>query len=112
MPSIALVLFLTAAAFGLFMASRILTKKTLPLIPALIHGTAGAAGLVVLLYAVLLEGFGTEGYALVLFLAAAAIGFYLFSCHLRKVPHPKLLILVHALLAFSGAGVLIWSLLS
>jgi hypothetical protein len=64
------------------------------------HVVVAAAGLVTLIFGIVQ---GTAGSlliaSLVLFLIAALGGFVLFSYHLRGKPHPKALIVIHALVA-------------
>lgn len=42
---------------------------------------------------------------------AALGGFYLLSCHVRGIPHPKPVVVIHALAAVCGVGVLGYTLL-
>jgi hypothetical protein len=111
---IAICLFASAAAAGLFMALRILTNKAAPpLAVALVHGVAGAAGLAVLLLAVMsMDGFGAPGLALTVLGTNAVLGFYLFSCHLRRRPWPKPFVLLHGAAALTGFGILLYFLVT
>lgn len=95
--------FASAAVFGLFMATRILTGHKPPLPVALIHGGAGATGLGVLTWAVLSTGsFGSPALALAVLACNAILGFYLFSRHLREKPWPKFAVVTHGFAASIG----------
>jgi hypothetical protein len=92
-----LVLFAVAAVGGATLAVMRLTNRPLPLALALGHGAIAAAGLVVLIVAVV--GAAAVGTmltaALVLFVIAAIGGFTLLSFHLRKKSLPIPLMLGH-----------------
>ncbi len=93
---VALLMFAGAAVVGATMAVRRFGDKPISMQVALTHGAFAALGLVLLIVA---AGRGTSGLAivaLVLFLAAALGGFYLFSIYLRKKPLPIPVMLVHA----------------
>lgn len=97
----AIVLFAIAAVGGLTMAVLHFRGRTPPR-PALaiVHGLFAAAGLVVLLLAVLkLGAAGGAGIALGVFLLAALGGFTLASFHLRGRALPNGLVIGHGLLA-------------
>ena len=98
--TIALFLFAIAAAGGLLIARmRFQGKPYPPMGLALVHGAVAAAGLLTLI-AVVAQGQTTGATGpLVLFIIAALGGFGLFFHHLRKVPLPKWLVVVHALVA-------------
>lgn len=67
---------------------------------SLIHGVVAAAGLITLILGVVQGSAGLLPIiALILFVIAALGGFVLFSYHLRRKPHPKGLIVTHALAA-------------
>jgi hypothetical protein len=75
---------------------------------SLLHAGLGATGLILLLLAVLRGFAGSLGaWALGLFVVAALGGFYLASLHRRQVPAPKGVVVLHALLAVSGFGLLL-----
>ena len=108
MLTIAIALFVAAAAGGLFLASRIMAGRTPPLAVALVHGAAAAAGLVCLTMAVLSsDAFGGPGYALVVLALAALGGFVLLSFHLRGKPWPKPIVLAHGFIAVVGLTILV-----
>lgn len=113
MLTLATVLFAVAALGGLLMASGHFRGHTPPK-PALaaLHGVFAAAGLVVLLLAVINIGTGgAPTIALVLFALAALGGFFLLSFHLRGRPLPGGLIGAHGLLAVVAFLVLLGALL-
>jgi hypothetical protein len=113
MLEIALAFFLTGAVAGIFLAFRHFTAKPLPMPVAIVHGLAGATGLVILLLAVLADPtFGAAGYALCVLLGAAVLGFVNFSFHLRGRRHYSAVVLVHALVAVTGAGTLLYAILT
>ncbi len=99
----AAVLFALGALGGLFMAVRVFMNLSIPAVVAVLHGVFGAGGLVLLLGAVVSgAGRGTACAALGVLVIAALGGFYLLSFHLRDKPHPRAVIVVHALVAVAG----------
>jgi hypothetical protein len=94
MLAIAAILFAVAAVGGVTMLALHLRKDNLPLPLALVHGAFAAAGLVVLILAVLLAG-ASAVISVVLFVVAALGGFFLFALYLRGSKLPTPLILVH-----------------
>lgn len=108
MLTLAVGLFAVAAVGGITLAVLHFSKKNLPLPLALLHGLLGAAGLVVLLLAILHGGTPAKAtYAILLFLVAALGGFYLFSFHLRKKALPSTVVVIHALVAVAGFACLL-----
>ena len=108
MLPIAVGLFGIGAVGGLTLAVMHFSKKSLPMGLALVHGLLGAAGLVVLLLAVLHGGAPAKAaYALILFAVAALGGFYLFSFHLRKKSLPSSVVIIHAIVAVTAFGLLL-----
>jgi hypothetical protein len=104
----AIVLFAIAAIGGLTMAVMHFRGATPPrAVLAALHGLFAAAGLVILLLAVVHGATGSPGIALVLFLIAALGGFTLLSFHLRGRPLPNGLIVGHAVIAVAGFLVLL-----
>jgi hypothetical protein len=100
MLTIAAVLFAVAALGGITLATLHLRHKGLPMALALGHGLLAAAGLVVLIVAVV---GGSTGNLLItslaLFVIAALGGFVLFSFHLRRQPLPTPVVFIHGLVA-------------
>lgn len=100
---LSVILFAIAALGGLVLGVSGLRQRDLPMWLSLIHGLIAAAGLVTLIIGVVQGNVGILAIiSLVLFLIAALGGFVLFSFHLRKKPHPKGLIIIHALAAVIG----------
>ena len=103
---------LLGACFGIFLALRHFTHKAMPMGVAILHGLFGATGLVMLLLTVMAEPeFSNTAIALCVLLGAALLGFVNFSFHLRKRQHRSALIVLHALVAVSGAGTLLYAIL-
>jgi hypothetical protein len=98
-----IVLFLVAALFGLYMASRIFGGHLPPWIAVILHGILAACGLLVLLYSLFV---GSQPaivvIAAVLLVIAALGGFFMFSFQLRKAAPPKNIVVIHALAAVIG----------
>src|SRR5262245_55529180 len=112
MLKIAVVLFALAALGGIILASWHLKTKNAPIPLALLHGLLAAAGLVLLITAVVqMASAGLAGVALVIFIIAALGGFVLFAMHLKKRPLPGGLIVVHGLVAVVAFIVLLVGLL-
>ncbi|MEH7083846.1 hypothetical protein V7139_14095 [Neobacillus drentensis] len=92
------ILFAVAALGGLLLGVLGLRQRDLPMWLSLIHGVVAAAGLITLILGVVQGSAGLLPIiALILFVIAALGGFVLFSYHLRRKPHPKGLIVTHAL---------------
>jgi hypothetical protein len=105
----AVIVFAIGALGGLGLASFVL-RGHLALWPlSILHALLGATGLV--LTAVVVFGH-TEtvppyaGLALLLLVIAALGGFFLASYHVRKVPGPKAVVLIHAAVAVVGVALL------
>lgn len=108
----AILVFLVAAIGGLVMAVHIFRDRTPPMPLALLHGLLGATGLGLLIWLWLQNAVSpavTVGLAILV--VAALGGFFLFSFHLRGKPHPKAVVIVHALAAVCGVGALAFALL-
>ncbi len=101
----ALVCFLVAALGGLALASFVLRGRLAPWALSLLHAALGAAGLVLVILAVL-NGADAARIALVVLLVTALGGFFLASFHLRGRPGPKPVVVLHALLAVTGVALL------
>jgi hypothetical protein len=104
----AIVLFLVAAVGGLVMAVGIFKGKT-PWLPlALGHGGLAATALVLAILAAIAPGGGPIlKYGVAVLILAALGGFFLFSFQLRGKPHPKAVVVLHALLAVGGVACLL-----
>ena len=108
MLTTAIVLFLIAAVGGLVMAVRIFGNNQPPAAIAVIHGVVAATALVI----AIIVAIGANASSLVkggvgVLVVAALGGFFLLSFHLRKVLHPKGVVVLHALLAVAGVACLI-----
>lgn len=106
--TLALALFAIAAVGGAVLAYLRISNKPLPTPLALLHGALAATGLVVLALGV----FGGSapnraGLALGLFVVAALGGFVLFSFHLRKVPLPVPVVVIHGAVAVTAFLILL-----
>lgn len=112
MLTTAIVIFLVAALGGAVMAVQIFRGRTPPMPLALLHGPLAAVGLFLLVWLWLQQEAGTAVITgLVILVLAALGGFYLISFHLRGKPHPKPVVVIHALAAVIGVGALVFALL-
>ncbi|MEM7350370.1 MAG: hypothetical protein AAF657_06160 [Acidobacteriota bacterium] len=108
MLTYAVVVFALAAVGGIFLAALHFQGKPLPMPVAIIHGVAAAIGLVLLiLYVLGAGGFGLAGTALVILVVAALGGFYLFSFTIKDRPLPSPVVVIHAVAAVAGVGILL-----
>jgi hypothetical protein len=99
----AVVLAATALGGATAAVLRIRGGSNPPIPLALVHGGAGAAGLVLLLIAGVADGFsGALTVSLVLLAVAALGGFVMFTGHLRAHLLPLPILAVHALVAVAG----------
>jgi hypothetical protein len=97
---IAVVLFAVAALGGVTLATLHFRQKGLPIALALAHGLFAAAGLVVVIVAVIGGSVGNLLMgSLALFVIAALGGFALFSFQLRRLRLPTPVVLIHGLVA-------------
>ena len=111
MLTASIVLFLYAALGGLVMVVGIFrgAKPWLPL--ALGHGVLAATALVLALLVAIETGVAAIKYGVAVLVLAALGGFFLLSFHLRGNPHPRVVVVLHALLAVGGVGCLAFALL-
>ena len=103
-------MFLLTALGGLVMAGiRFAGRRNPPSWLAMAHGLLAAAGLTLLVYAVLVSDVPRSAViAAVLFVLASAGGVVLnLAYHLKGVPLPKSLTIVHALLAVVAFALLL-----
>jgi len=108
MLNIAVIVFAIAAVGGLVLAMHVLREKFAPWALSILHALLGATGLVLLLVAVLQGLGGSLALAsLGTFVVAVLGGFFLASFHLRKKLAPKGIVVLHALLAVTGFGLLL-----
>jgi hypothetical protein len=104
-----LIIFGVAAAGGAVLAVQRIRGADQPSLPlALVHGCLAAAGIALLLAAVMRGATGGYTYAaLGLFGAAALGGFVLFAMHMMKKALPIPLVLIHAVAALAGFALLL-----
>jgi hypothetical protein len=108
MLSWAVIVFAIAAVGGLILGLHVLRDRFAPWLLSILHALLGAAGLVLVLLSVV----GDEGGSLILgslltLVVAALGGFFLASFHARKRLPPKAIVVLHALLAVVGFGLLV-----
>ena len=112
MVGYAVILFLIAAVGGLYMAARIFGGFVPPMAVALAHGALAATALVMVIMAAMApDAAPLVKYGAGILFVAALGGFFLLSFHLRKAPHPKGVVVVHALVAVAGVGCLLLTLI-
>lgn len=99
---ISIALFLTAAVFGVIIASAILRKQPTPKPLVYLHGLLGAAALTIVVIYVMQHADKNPMVSLVLLVIAALGGFVLFARDMTKKPGPFALVIIHALVAVSG----------
>jgi hypothetical protein len=102
MLTYAVIAFAIAAVGGLVLASSVLRGRLASWSISLIHALVGATGLVITLIA-LINGAGSKVQTAFIVLVIAALGgFYLASIHLGKKIAPKVVVIIHALVAVIG----------
>lgn len=107
----ALILFVLGALAGLVMGVRSFRDLAIPSSLAAVHGLLVVSGVGLMLIAVMFGAVSsTLIAALVAFVFAAIAGFYLLTFHLQQAPHPRLVLVLHALLAATGVVLLACSL--
>jgi hypothetical protein len=101
---LALILFIIAALGGLTLFTLRLQHRPLPLWLALVHGAFAVSGLIALMVQVINgPAPGTQPRVALGLLVLAAIGGLLaFSFHLRRLPIPIPMLIVHGVVAASG----------
>jgi hypothetical protein len=101
MLTVSSILFAIAALGGITLAALRLGNRPLPFSLAVAHGVLAAAGLALLIVAMVVAAAtgAILNVALILFIVAAIGGAILFSFHLRSRPLPVPLVLGHGLLA-------------
>ncbi len=105
---LAIVLFVIAAIFGLFILKAILKDKPTPKFFVYLHGpVAAAAILLVIIYMYTSGASPLLLTSLTLFILAALGGLTLLTLDLSKKPIPKLLALLHPVIALAGLITLI-----
>lgn len=113
MLEIAIGIFLVAALGGLFMATQIFRGQKPAVAVALLHGPLAAAGIFLVFWLWMQTGASTLiGTAFGVLVLAALGGFFLVSFHMRDKPHPKPVVIIHALVAVIGVGTLVFAALA
>ena len=113
MLSAALILFYIASVGGLTLAALCFSKRCLPIILAIIHGSVAAIALIVLTVAIgQLTNKDFTTLPMVLFEIAAVSGFTLLTFHLRGKKLPTLLILAHGSIAIIALMILSYRIIS
>jgi hypothetical protein len=107
-------LFIIGAIFGAVILAAVLRNKPTPKPVVFIHGAFVATALVLLLIAFFKAGQTGKllEFSLGFFVIAALGGFTLFFIDMQKKPIPKLLAVLHPLLAATGLVLLIIYVLS
>ena len=106
-------IFLVAALGGLFMARQVFTGNKPSVAVAMLHGPLAAAGLFLVFWLWIESGASTLiGVAFGVLVLAAMGGFFLVSYHMRDLPHPKPVVIIHALVAVTGVGILAFAALT
>lgn len=100
-------LFAIAAAIGLYILKNWLTEASTSRAVVYSHGLIAAIALVLLLIRVLQDPSANLQTSLVLFAAAAVLGFYMFFRDLKGKFSPLWLAVTHALVAVGGLVVLL-----
>jgi len=108
MLTLAVLVFAVAAVGGVILASHVLRDKMAPWPLSILHALLGATGLV-LLGLIVSGGVASPlvGWSLGVFVVAALGGFYLASQHRSNRLPPKGVVVLHALLAVTGFGILL-----
>lgn len=103
MLSAAIACFAIAAIGGLVLAFLHLSRKTVPVGIAMLHGLLAVAGVILLLIG-MSQGQASRMLitALILFLVAAVGGLVLFGMHLRSRPLSVPFLAIHALVAVAA----------
>lgn len=103
-----IVLFALAAVAGLILISAIIGKRETPKAVVIIHGLLAATGLIILLLFAMDNAENKPKLALGFFVVAALGGFYLFYRDLKGKAGPVALAVLHAALAVTGFGILLF----
>lgn len=108
MLNIAIGLFLLAAVGGIVMATQIFRGRTPAVAIAALHGPLAAIALLMVFWLWMQSGASqVMSIGLGVLVLAAFGGFFLLSFHVRNKPHPKPVVVLHALLAVSGVVALL-----
>ena len=98
----AVIIFAIAAVGGLVLATNVMGGRLAPWPLSILHALLGAAGLVILILAVMSGAGGFIPISLAILVVAALGGFYLASRHVKSQIAPKGVVVIHALVAVVG----------
>ena|SRR3982751_4012399 len=101
-------IFGLAAIFGIIILKNWLTSVHTSRTTVYIHGLFAAVGLGILIYYLYSNGASNARTALILLVIAAIGGFYMFFRDLKGKFSPIWLAVIHALLAVTGVGFLLF----
>lgn len=108
MLAIAIGLFVLAAVFGFVVLRAILKEKGTPKKFVILHGTMAISAIFVLIVYMLLTGSAPQLItSLIFFVFAALGGLTLLTIDLKKKPIPKVIAMVHPIVALVGLVLLI-----
>ncbi|HEX6929287.1 MAG TPA: hypothetical protein VF267_08555 [Gammaproteobacteria bacterium] len=108
MLNIAIGLFLLAAVGGLIMATQVFQGRKPTVAIAALHGPLAAIALLMVFWLWMQSGASAlMSVGLGVLVIAALGGFFLLSFHVRNKPHPKPVVVLHALLAVTGVVTLV-----
>jgi len=96
---LAICLFVIAALFGLFVLFHVLLDKPTPKPAVLIHGCVAALGVILVFYANYQQPSMFLITSLIIFVIAALGGLTLLTFDLRNKPIPKIIAIIHPLVA-------------
>jgi|SRR6185437_9673774 len=102
MLNLSIILFAIAAALGLTILLKWLTKKDAPRGVIYSHGIVAASALVILIAYAVQHPESFPKASIILFVIAAVAGFYMFINDLKKKPSPIAIAFIHALVAIAG----------
>ncbi len=108
MLAVAVIFFIFASVFGLVVLTEILRNHTTPKPVVLIHGfLAGIGLLIALTYAAMGHSSSLYVTGLVVLILAAIGGFTLFAIDVSQKKIPKLMAILHPILAITGVVIFI-----
>jgi hypothetical protein len=104
----AIILFIIAAVFGLIILAALLEDRATSKRVVLLHGVFAATAIMLILIYMFLNSFSTTLIAsLILFIIAVLGGLTLVTLDMKKRTVPKLLAVLHPVIAIAGLIVLI-----
>ena len=108
MITLAIILFIIAAIFGLVILTAILKNQPTPKPFVFLHGPLALIALIlIIVYAVAQGASALLVTSIVLFILAALGGLTLFTIDMTNRPIPKMIAMLHPLIAAAGLIVLI-----